>query len=387
MDTLLHNVRFALVSLLVFGLAVTNTYANTPITLVTSHSESRLLGLIREEAEQQGLQLHAAFVDQDQLKSELMRTHQEDELPDVVIVPPDVSALAELHVDPLPEDWFLQSISPQITQQLPSVSEHRAIPFLVGNQLLQFYNKSLVNEPIGDWESVAASYPEPLFSWSYNEMYWFVPFVLSHGIRFLEGGEANLDTPEMAAALEQYRGLASRGVVDPNCNYSCSISRFINGKVPYHINGTWAVEQLKEALGDQLGVAVLPNLSGLPMRSYYSAYVIIFPAIHRHSDKKLAALKSFSRHLQSEDVQSKLVDYGYQMPINVASRLEFVASQNVIHRVFMQQLERSVCMPDSVEMLVLWDAMSRGFVRYNSGVLTAPAASRYMGRTFVRFNR
>lgn len=387
MDTLLHKVRVAIVSLFVFGLAATNTQADTPITLVTSHSESRLLGLIREEAEQQGLQLHAAFVDQDQLKSELMRTHQVEELPDVVIVPPDLSALDELHVETLSEDWFLQSIAPQITQQLPSVAERRAIPFLVGNQLLQFYNKSLVAEPIADWQDVAASYAEPLFSWSYNEMYWFVPFVLSHDIRFLEGGEANLDTPEMAGALEQYRGLASRGLVDSNCNYTCSITRFMSGKVPYHINGTWAIEQLKEALGDQLGVAMLPSLSGVPMRSYYSAYVIIFPAIHRHSETKLAALKSFARHLQSEDVQTKLVDYGYQMPINVESRREFIASQDVIHRVFMQQLERSVYMPDSVEMLVLWDAMSRGFVRYNSGVLTAPAASRYMGRTFVRFNR
>ena len=387
MDTFLHNVRYVIASLFILGLAEANAYADTPIKLVTSHSESRLLDLIREEAGQQGMALQAVFVDQEQLKRELMRTHQLDELPDIVIVPPDLSALAELHIEALPEDWFLQDIAPQITQQLTSVAERRAIPFLVGNQLLQFYNKALVQAPIADWQEIAASYPSPLFSWSYNEMYWFVPFVLSQNIRFLEGGAAHLDTPEMAAALERYRALASGGVVDPNCNYTCSMTRFINGKVPYHINGTWAVDQLKKALGDQLGVALLPSFSGRPMRSYYSAYVILLPAIHRHTEQKLASLKSFVRHLQGQEVQTKLVDYGYQMPINVEARRQFVASQDIIHHIFMQQLDRSVYMPDNIAMLVLWDAMSRGFVRYNSGVLTAPAASRYMERTFARFNR
>lgn len=363
------------------------SYAGDSISLITSHSESRLLTLLRDEAQHQGIELKAIFVDQEQLKSELLRSLDENSLPDVLIVPPDISNLSTLAVQTLPEDWFLKSLAPQVIEQIPVVMQRKAIPFVVGNHLLQFYNKSLVKQPLTNWQDLKSSYTRPIFSWSYNEMYWFVPFVLSRGTRFLEGGQAHLDSESMVSALTDYKGLASRGVIDPNCNYQCSLKRFVNAEVPYHINGTWSVEELKAALGNDLGVATLPSFDGKPMRSYYGAYVVIFPALHRHSTEKISQLKQFARHIQSEEVQLSLLKSGYQMPINSVARQQFIDSANPIQRAFVLQLEQSVIMPDITEMVIVWDAMSRGFVRYSGGVLSAPAASRYMERTFHRFNR
>lgn len=357
------------------------------ISLVTSHSESRLLMLLREEASQQQMSLKAIFIDQEQLKSELFRSRSVDALPDVLIVPPDISKLDTLHVEPLPADWFSEDLDPSIAQQVPAVATRLAIPFVVGNHLLQFYNKALVDAPLEDWNALATSYAEPIFSWSYNEMYWFAPFVLSHGVKFLHNGETQLDSPAMAAGLEYYKSLESRGVVNANCNYTCSLERFANGDLPYHINGTWAIDQLKGYLGDNLGVALLPSFDGIPMRSYYSAYVVVFPAMERHSPAKRAALKAFAQHIQSADFQVKLIQQGFQMPVNALAREQFLSSGDAFNAVFVKQLQRSVIMPDDPAMVIVWDAMSRGFVRFNGGVLNAPAAARYMERTFQRFNR
>lgn len=357
------------------------------INLVTSHSESRLLTLLRDEAREQQLQLKAIFIDQEQLKSELFRSRHVDALPDVLLVPPDISNLPNLAIETLPSSWFLADLAPELAQQVPAVAAQKAIPFVVGNHLLQFYNKALVDQPLTGWDQLSPSYQTPIFSWSYNEMYWFAPFVLSKGVKFLHDGEPHLDTPEMIDALSFYKQLASRGVVNPNCNYSCSLARFVEGDVPYHINGTWAIEALSGHLGDNLGVALLPDIDGLPMRSYYSAYVIVFPALSRHSPEKLAALRSFARHVQSADFQVKLLQQGSQMPVNRRARQEFINSDDGLNAVFVKQLERSVIMPDSPEMVIVWDAMSRGFVRYSGGVLNAPAAARYMERTYQRFNR
>lgn len=369
-----------------FVIGHTAVYADE-INLVTSHSESRLLTLLRDEALEQQLTLNAIFIDQEQLKSELFRSRHVDSLPDVLLVPPDISSLPNLDIQRLPDDWFLESLAAEIVGQVPAVAEHKAIPFVVGNHLLQFYNKALVDKPIANWNQLTPSYQTPIFSWSYNEMYWFAPFVLTQGGRFLDNNASNLDTPEMISALTFYKQLASRGVVNPNCNYSCSFERFVDGVVPYHLNGTWAIEELKARLGDNLGVALLPDLEGLPMRSYYSAYVVVFPALSRHSPQKLAALRAFARHLQSADLQIQLLEQGYQMPVNAIARQQFLNDGDPLNSVFLQQLERSVIMPDSPDMVIVWDAMSRGFVRYSGGVLNAPAAARYMERTFQRFNR
>lgn len=367
--------------------AVSASVKAEQISLVTSHSETRLLMLLRDEVSEQQLSLNAVFIDQEQLKSELFRSRNANSLPDVLIVPPDISNIDKLHVEALPVDWFSDELDPSIAQQVPAVASRHAIPFVVGNHLMQFYNKAMVDAPVEDWNALAASYAEPIFSWSYNEMYWFAPFVLSHGVKFLHNGESYLDSPAMVAGLEYYKSLESRGVVNASCNYTCSVERFARGDLPYHINGTWAIDQLRGYLGDNLGVALLPSFDGVPMRSYYSAYVVVFPALGRHSPAKRAALKAFAQHIQSADFQVQLLQQGFQMPVNTVARAQFLNSDVAFHTVFVKQLDRSVLMPDDPAMVIVWDAMSRGFVRFNGGVLNAPAAARYMDRTFERFNR
>ena len=361
--------------------------AAEPINLVTTHSESRLLELLRREAIEQDIALQASFVDQNQLKSQIFRVSDISSLPDVMIVPSDISRLEMLSIEPLSDDWFISDQNYTLASKLPSVAAKKAIPLFVGNHLLQFFNKALVDHPILDWKELAASYSAPIFSWSYSEMYWFVPFVLTQGTPFLSENLSHLNTPDMVAALRFYKSLAERGAVNQYCNYRCSVKSFMNGETPYHINGTWAIEQLKEALGDNLGVAFLPKFSGYPMRSYYSAHVIVLPALSRHNEAKIASLKSFVKRLQGEQFQTDLMDQSYQLPVNKKA-LEFLAKQDKsIAGFYVDQLGHSVIMPDSPEMVFIWDALSRGFVRFNAGVLDAPAAARYMEKTYQRFSQ
>jgi len=358
--------------------------AESTISVVTSHSETHLLSLMHAAGLAVGSNLNAVFIDQETLKNELFVSADKNELPDILLIPSDIADLPQLRLGRLSDAWYDANLDPNVVKVLPTVAEQKAIPLVLGNHLLQFFNKSMVSSPLKRWEDLAMDYPQPQVSWSYNEMYWFAPFVMSLGVEFLSDGQSHLDSPQMVEALAYYEDLARRRVVDKYCQYQCSWEAFTSGSVPYHINGSWAIDGLKDAMGENLGIALLPSIKGVPMRSYYSSFVMVFPEIESKSSEKRDILLKFALKMQSADVQIALLEQGYQMPINLAARRTFLASESEFVSVFTRQLEQSISMPDSPNMLVLWDAMSRGFVRYSGGVLDAEGAARYMQKSFQK---
>ncbi len=186
------------------------------------------------------------------------------------------------------------------------------MPVSVGNHLLLYFNKQHVVSPVTQWQqlfelSKKQPIKRPVIGWNYKELFWFINFVPMFGEMPINERGLNLDSKAMNKAIKFYRELSRQGIIDKNCNYSCSIQRFKNGEFFYTINGDWAYRDLKNTLGDDLGVSALPSYQSAPMKSFYSAIAMIFPKGHQ-SEKQKAINQAIANALLSDSAQTILFE-------------------------------------------------------------------------------
>ncbi|MFC3647599.1 sugar ABC transporter substrate-binding protein [Planctobacterium marinum] len=256
------------------------------------------------------------------------------------------------------------------------------IPFIAGNHLLLYYNKRLVSEPALNWQQLSAqknTIPTgaDLIAWSYNEMYWFIPFLGAFEALPYENGNVNLNAQGTATALDFYRGLATSGIVAPECHYQCSFDKFVAGEVAYMINGSWALNGFTKALGNDLGIAQLPQIQGKVMKPYSSVFALAFPGNSASSEKQ-DALKQLAMFLQSDQIQRRIWDEYQFLPANssIQKQIQLQSNDNISQ--FIMQLDNASPLPTDPEMSIIWEALVMGFNRHQGGALNASQASEYM---------
>jgi multiple sugar transport system substrate-binding protein len=62
------------------------------------------------------------------------------------------------------------------------------------------------------------------------------------GAELIAGGEANIDSPEAAQAVETIVSMFAAGYADPELNYADSQQAFLDGEAAVLVNGTWVVD-------------------------------------------------------------------------------------------------------------------------------------------------
>lgn len=145
------------------------------------------------------------------------------------------------------------------------------------NFLVLYYRKSLVPTLISDWtelETLSTTMGKPVVAFPATVPYWFTPFLHASGFHLA----TNVDEKVAAVlqALQAYKALFDEGVIDPRClsDQNCIASDFVEGDVPFAIEGNWAYSQLKERMGEDLGVVVLPQLHGRAFRGVRVPFVL-----------------------------------------------------------------------------------------------------------------
>ena len=74
-------------------------------------------------------------------------------------------------------------------------------------------NKSLVKEPAQTWDAMFAQKKDlyakgvATIAWSFDEVYWFLPFLVGHGGWPLNNGKIELNTPAMDVLQSESRSL------------------------------------------------------------------------------------------------------------------------------------------------------------------------------------
>ncbi|MBS3798544.1 extracellular solute-binding protein [Pseudoalteromonas sp. BDTF-M6] len=372
--------RFLQLVILLLGIG-SSPGSHAALTLAFSIENGEFASFLSESAAAKGLAIDAQWVDQKLLKVRLIQSAESGARADSILVPADHLGMDEfVNYSEIPQSMLSPEQSPLFAASGRMQGRQLGIPIVAGNHLVLYYNKALVSEPATSWQQLLQYYQHqgtaPI-GWSFMEMFWFVPFVTAFGEPPVVADQPNLNTKAMRQALSYVWRLAEQGVVDPGCDYSCSEQRFMAAKLPYSINGIWAYDNYRQHLGEQLGVAALPRLAGNTMKPYSTAFVLAFPEQSLYGEKR-AQLEQLAALLQHPDVQTQLWQRHVGIPVHQQVQQHILANADADSQVFFDTLAHSEPMPNSPNMMIIWEVMLKGYTRFGAKAMNAQQASEFM---------
>lgn len=338
--------------------------------------------ILNKFSQETGIEVSVHPFKNNDLKAELLQRSESKQLPDAVIVPSDFVGIDEIKFSQVPNSLLSDELSSHALSSMQVDGTSYGVPIIAGNHLFLMYNKTLIDKPATNWRTLLGQQKKlkpniDLMTWSYHEMYWFIPFLGTFEELPLQNGKLNLDTKGMKNAIDWYHRLAIDGVVDSNCDYTCSINKFTQGQAAYMINGSWSYNILLNTLGDNLGVALLPQYNNKPMRPYFSSHVIAFPD-NSLSGEKADELALLAHFFQRKDIQRIIWKEMRSLPTNskVMNEISALGDDNI--DTIIKQLSFSEPMPNNKEMAIIWEAMLKGINRYHAGIFTLDKTTEYM---------
>ena len=266
------------------------------------------------------------------------------------------------------------------------------VPLSRGNHLMLFVNKKLLPKGAPATIEELIEVAKPLskeaghygLAYNLNEPFWFASFLGAFGEQPLERSAGkvtpHLDGPGMIGALSLVRDLKFKDkIVPPDCDYTCALTLFSEGKAAMTINGDWELEKLRHALGDQLIIAPLPTLqrTGKAMVPLVSGKYLFLNA--RLKGERLAAAKAFADYLTAKETQIKLVELTHRLPAlaELDSKSAVIAKDPVLVASD-RAMSSGRALPMDVEMRVVWDAMRPQLQAVMSGRAEPKAAAEIM---------
>lgn len=185
-----------------------------------------------------------------------------------------------------------------------------------------------------------------LYSSLYH-LYWGLP---AYGSQLLDAnGRAILDQNDGAANFLTWLAAlhaAPGSYVDPD--YGMVLDRFKKGEFAFFVDGPWAIDELRAALGENLGVMLLPAGPAGPARPWLSADgVFLNPRATPEQQQKALA---FARFVTSAEAGAILSRTAHRLPANLATDL----GADPLVAGFMQQAAAAQAMPGLPEMANVW---------------------------------
>lgn len=357
-------------------------YAAT-INLAHTMKHEHFNELLSALAEQSGLTVNSVLVDQKALKVRLVQNTSTSTSTDVVIVPADHLGLDKYaNYSVIPDSLIADTTDKRTLETAKLNNTLLGIPIIQGNHLLLFYNKQFVKEPIENWQDIyriQSSLPEKvkLVTWSFMEMYWFIPFLSAFNGDLIVDNHVQLNTPAMQSALKFVWDLNKQNLVDRQCDYTCSNNAFKAQQAAFTIDGAWALKTYEQALGDNLAVQQLPKLKGEYMQPYYSTFVLAFPNDGLNGVNKDNLIK-FAKLVQAEKFQTMIWQKLQDIPVNTEVLNSLKSQQGTQLATLIEAMQFTKAMPSTASMIIVWEVLNKGFIRYGSGALTAEQAGLFM---------
>ncbi len=340
-----------------------------------------------------GTRITAEYYEQDDLKTASMGMVEQGQQPHAVIVPADhVGLHAFINYSTIEPQKFSPKIPQRIWERSISDGKLYGIPLIQGNHLVLYYNKRLTSAPAPSWKVMAeqkSALQEKglgLIAWTYDEPYWFIPFLGAFGGWPITDNRISLDSKAMADALDFYKSLRTRHLPYPNCNQICGINLFKMGRVAYLINGEWDSKELYKSLGKNLGVAPIPSANGKKMVPTFSTQVIAFPNDSLNGPMK-KQLRELADYLQDSATQKTVWQESGAIPVNEDAFKFAMKSATGYMKDILALMPHTNPLPADEAMSYIWDAIGKGFKRHQEGVLSGEDAARYMQKVAERHLR
>lgn len=239
------------------------------------------------------------------------------------------------------------------------------VPISNGNHLMLLYNKDLMETPPANTDELIAVGQElttgDQYGLVYNqtEPFWLVPWLGGFGgsVFAEDGTTPTLDTPEMVATLQfLYDIKYTTPIIPAESDYDGADTLFKEGKAAMIINGDWSLGGYKDALGDSLGVARIPQVVGAEWpHPYTSGTYFMLP--YTLEGARLAAVVDFVRFVTSANNQALMIAKLNRLPALEAALDDPLIANDPILKGSADQMVVGVPMPTVTEMRCNWDAM------------------------------
>lgn len=260
-------------------------------------------------------------------------------------------------------------------------------PISIGNQLMLYYNKSLVAEAPADTDAMIASAIANTSGDNYGlvynqtEPFWLVPWLGGFGgsVFGADGQTPTLDTDEMKATLQFLYDLKFESEVMPSeCDYTCADDLFKTGAAGMIINGDWALGDYTTALGDDLGVTAIPmvNATGQYPAPYIGGTYWMVPSAVEGDT--LTVVLDFIDFTLAADQQQAQVEVLKRLPSNdeVLNSATVTGDPNLADAA--AAVAKGVPQPVNLEMRCNWDAMKPQMQAVLSGTASVEDAAAAM---------
>ncbi|MCC6906084.1 MAG: extracellular solute-binding protein [Anaerolineae bacterium] len=269
-------------------------------------------------------------------------------------------------IQPVDELTDLSVFVPGAVSAVEVDGKHWGIPVSNGNHLMLIYNKSLVATPPATVEELIAlkdSLPADIqpFAYNLNEPFWLVPWWGAFGANPVlgeDGRTPTINTAGMVSALQLvYDFKYTWEIVPQECDYDCANTLFKEGKVAVIINGDWSLSEYREALGDDLGVAVIPTPEGGSTPAPYTSGKFIMLPNTLEGDK-LDVVVAFANYLATEEQNQIDLNVPFSRLPAMAKALEneAVTSDPILSGSALQ-MAAGTGMPPQAEMRCVWDSI------------------------------
>lgn len=242
-------------------------------------------------------------------------------------------------------------------------------PISIGNQLMLYYNKSLVASAPADSDAMIAAAKAKTSGTNYGlvmnqtESFWLVPFLGGFGgsVFAADGVTPTLDTPEMKAALQFLHDLKYTDKVMPSeCDYNCANDLFKTGAAAMIVNGDWELGNYTTTLGDKLGVAPIPMIKSsgkFPAPYIGGTYYMIPSSVEGDT---LTVVEDFINYSLAADQQRAQVETLKRLPSNASILSDPIVTGDPGLEGAGDAVSKGVPQPINVEMRCNFDAMTAG---------------------------
>lgn len=195
---------------------------------------------------------------------------------------------------------------------------------------------------------------------SLYHLYWGLPAY--GGQLFDANGAVVIDQGgDVASYLAWLRQMSQTAGTYVDTDYGMLLDRFKKGEFAYFVDGPWAIDDLKAALGDNLAVVPLPAGPNGPAAPWLYANGAMINPKSTPEQQGLALL--FAEYLTSAESGSILAGTAQRLPANRNA----VVGDNPIVQGFMNQAATAQAMPNRPEMEAVWGYLGDMLIKVVDG--------------------
>jgi arabinogalactan oligomer/maltooligosaccharide transport system substrate-binding protein len=246
-----------------------------------------------------------------------------------------------------------------------------------------YYNRALVEETAlpaitDDLLALAAANPAQGSGLYLNfyHLYWGIPayggelFGPSTDTEDNATGQVVLDqTPGTAQFLDWLLRMSDTPGTFVSLDYGMLIDRFKKGEFAFFVDGPWSSSELRQALGEELGVAPLPAGPSGPARPWLSGDGVFLNPVVDATQQQLAL--RLARHIASGVSGTILAQTAGRLPANTEAQITAPLLQG-----FVDQAENALSEPHRTEMSQVWGYAGDMLVKViDGGMLTDTAVA------------